>query len=285
MFEAHPVCLLPFAPGLGYVSDVPRRVKLSMRFCLLASGSKGNAAIVESGATRLLIDAGLSARELCRRMQLVGVDPASLDALLLSHEHADHLRGLGPLVRRFDLPVYLHTGLAARLADAGRPGLVREFEAGSVWQVGALQIQVFPVTHDATSPVGFTFQSDAGKIGMATDLGIATRLVEQHLLGCRALVVETNHDEQMLRDGPYPWPLKQRVRSSHGHLSNTAAAQLIDRLLWDGLEALVLAHLSETNNLPALARHAVAQVLNSQTLCLPQVKVAAQNVPTGWIEI
>ncbi|PLX74296.1 MAG: MBL fold metallo-hydrolase [Desulfuromonas sp.] len=256
-----------------------------MRYCLLASGSKGNAAIIESGNTRLLVDAGLSLRELQRRMQEVGVDAASLDAVLISHEHSDHVRGLGPLQRRFGLPVYLHAGLHTCLADKDLPGGVQEFETGCRWQLGELEVEAFPVTHDAMAPVGFTFSSEVGKVGIATDLGIATRLVEQHLHGCRALVLEANHDEEMLRDGPYPWPLKQRVRSSHGHLSNTAASQLLDKLLWDGLESITLAHLSESNNLPDLACRAIGAMLEGQNLCSPALMVASQHQPTNWVEL
>ncbi|MDT8441810.1 MAG: MBL fold metallo-hydrolase [Desulfuromonadales bacterium] len=256
-----------------------------MRFCMLASGSKGNAALLESGSCRLLIDAGLSARQLCRRMQAVDIDPASLTGLLVSHEHVDHVRGLATLARRYNLPVYLHSPLTSFLAERLCPTLVNEFETGRCWQIAGIEVEAFPVTHDAVSPVGFTFRTEAGKLGMATDLGIATRLVEQHLLGCRAVVIESNHDETMLRDGPYPWPLKQRVKSSHGHLSNDAAGRLIDRLLWDGLESLVLAHLSETNNLPALAGQTVARVLATQNLCAPRVVIARQEAPTDWVEL
>lgn len=256
-----------------------------MRFCLLASGSKGNAAILENGQTRLLIDAGLSAREICRRLDLVGVAPESLDALIVTHEHGDHIRGLGPLVRRLDLPVYLHTDLAGRLKDVGRPDAVREFDSGGHWQIGDVDVMAYPVTHDAVAPVGFTFSAEAGKVGFVTDLGIATRLVEQQLHGCRALVLETNHDEMMLRDGPYPWSLKQRVRSNHGHLSNPAAADLLDGLLWDGLENLLLAHLSETNNAPQLALDAVQATLAEQDLCRPAVTVAMQDEPTPWVTL
>lgn len=256
-----------------------------MRLCLLASGSKGNAAILEVNRTRILIDAGISARDLARRLELVGIDGQDLDALVITHEHTDHVRGLGPLVRRYNLPVYLHTEIAGQLADIGRTAAVREFAPGQAWSIGDVEVRAFSVTHDAISPVGFTFSCEAGKIGMATDLGAATRLVEQQLMGCRALILETNHDESMLRDGPYPWPLKQRVRSRHGHLSNPAAAELLDSLLWDGLEALVLAHLSATNNLPVLARQAVDRVLSAQTLCAPRVTVGSQSVPTAWVEL
>lgn len=253
-----------------------------MNVQLLASGSRGNAILVEAAQTRVLIDAGLSARELCRRLDLIGVVPESLDALLISHEHGDHIRGLGPLARRLKLPVYLHTAVAGRLADTGVPERVREFEEGQELEIGNISIRPFSITHDAHAPVGFTLDSAEGKIGVATDLGIATRLVAQQLQGCRILVVEANHDEVMLRDGPYPWPLKQRVRSTHGHLSNRASSELLGQLLWNGLEAVLLAHLSETNNCPALARTAAVEVLAQQNTCSPKLLVGVQGTPVGW---
>lgn len=251
-----------------------------MRICLLASGSKGNALLIESGQTRLLVDAGISARELRKRLELVGVAAESLSALLITHEHTDHVRGLGPLVRQLDLPVYLQTDLARQLPDVGKSGCVREFVAGEDFTVRDLVVRPFAITHDSLAPVGFTISGKHGKVGIATDLGVATRLVSDCLQGCRALVLETNHDEEMLRDGPYPWPLKQRVRSTHGHLSNRAGSALLQELLWDGLETLFLGHLSETNNRPELALTAVNRVLDQQTICAPRVMVGQQHCPT-----
>lgn len=253
-----------------------------MRICLLASGSKGNSLLVESGQTRLLVDAGMSARELHKRLAMVGVAAESLDALLVTHEHVDHVRGLGPLVRQLRLPVYLHTDLAGQLPDVGKAECVREFAAGEDFIVNDLTIRPFAITHDSLAPVGFTFTGEQGKVGVATDLGVVTRLVCECLRGCRALVIETNHDEEMLRDGPYPWPLKQRVRSTHGHLSNRAGSALLRELLWDGLETVFLGHLSETNNRPEMALAAVQQMLDKQTACAPRVMVGLQQRPTVW---
>lgn len=250
-----------------------------MKICLLASGSKGNALLIESGRTRLLIDAGLSAREIRRRLDLIGVAADTLSGLLITHEHTDHVRGLGPLVRQLDLPVYLHTELAGALHDVGRPARVQEFAPGEDFAIDGLTIQAFSVTHDALAPVGFTLTDEQGKVGVATDLGIATRLVAERLQGCHTLVLETNHDEEMLRDGPYPWALKQRVRSNHGHLSNLAGGALLGSLLWSGLETVFLGHLSETNNQPRLALDAVRQVLDCQTACAPEVVVGRQDGP------
>lgn len=253
-----------------------------MRICLLASGSKGNSMLVESGRTRVLIDAGVSARELRKRLDLVGVDLASIDALLVTHEHTDHVRGLGPLVRQLQLPVYLQTDLARALPDVGRVECVREFVDGEDFTINDLTVRPFAVTHDALAPVGFTLSGELGKVGVATDLGIATRLVAECLQGCRALVIETNHDEELLRDGPYPWTLKQRVRSNHGHLSNDAGGSLLQGLLWGGLETVFLGHLSETNNRPELALNAVNSVLDQQDRCAPLVLVGRQHLPMTW---
>jgi phosphoribosyl 1,2-cyclic phosphodiesterase len=253
-----------------------------MRICLLASGSKGNSILVESGQTRLLIDAGLSARELRKRLDSIGVDAESLTALLITHEHGDHVRGLGPLVRQLDLPVYLQSELAGKLPDVGKPACVREFVDGEEFAINDLTIRPFAITHDCLAPVGFSLTGEHGKVGVATDLGVVTRLVTQCLRDCRALVLETNHDEELLRDGPYPWKLKQRVRSNHGHLSNTAGGSLLEDVLWSGLESVFLSHLSETNNRPELAVEAVSAVLGKQNICAPQVLLGKQNLPVLW---
>lgn len=252
-----------------------------MKVCLLGSGSKGNALLIRSGGTRLLVDAGLSARELCRRLARVQVAPEELDGVLVTHEHVDHVRGLGVLSRRFRLPVYLHHATAAALADAQRPDRVIEFDTGTEFAVGNLGVKAFPVTHDARATVGFTINGAAGKAGIATDLGIATRLVADELSRCRVLVLEANHDEAMLRDGPYPWPLKQRIKGNHGHLSNRASADLLETLCWEGLESVFLAHLSETNNHPRLALQAAEQAFARQQRCRPRLQVGSQDQPTA----
>lgn len=255
-----------------------------MKVCLLASGSKGNALLILGNQTRVLIDAGLSCRELSRRLALANVSPDDLDAIFVTHEHVDHVRGLGLLSRRGNLPVYLHHEVAARLADSQRPAKVIEFVTGLEVPIGDLNIRAFPVTHDAQATVGFTLSDGRDKVGVATDLGIATRLVAEELRGCRTLVLESNHDEDLLRDGPYPWPLKQRIRSNHGHLSNRDSADLLESLCWEGLETIFLAHLSETNNHPELARKAAEQALSRQECCRPRLLIGRQDRPTGWID-
>ena len=253
-----------------------------MNISLLASGSKGNALLIASGRSRLLIDAGLSARELCRRLDEVEMAPGELTGIAVTHEHVDHVRGLGLLSRRFNLPVYLHHSVASVLADSQQPARVVEFDSGHDLPVGDLVLRAFPVTHDAVATVGFTVTGPCGKLGVATDLGVATRLVAEELRGCRALVLESNHDEELLRDGPYPWPIKQRIRGSHGHLSNRDSAVLLETLCWEGLGTVCLAHLSETNNHPELAAGAAQTVLDRQKACRPQLLLGRQDRPVTW---
>lgn len=255
-----------------------------MRVCLLASGSKGNAIYIETRESRVLVDAGLSAREIETRLAGIGVSAAELDAVLISHEHSDHCRGLGPLLRRHRLPLFAHPKTLQALPRLGRVDDVREFDSGSRIHFRDLEIGVFATTHDASAPVGFTLSGREGQVGIATDLGIATRLVKDALQKSRVLILESNHDDEMLRDGPYPWPLKQRVRSNHGHLSNAASADLLEALLWEGLEAVFLAHLSEVNNLPALAAACADKVLTKQGHCRPQLIVGRQHLASCCFE-
>jgi phosphoribosyl 1,2-cyclic phosphodiesterase len=238
-----------------------------VRVCLLASGSKGNSIYVEAGASKLLIDAGLSATELLRRLGSVGAESGELDAILISHEHTDHVRGAGTLSRKLKIPILVnHQTCRAACASIGKAETV-EFESGSPFSFKDLRIDPFPTTHDASDPVGFMIECDEGKFGMATDLGIATRLVKEKLKGCRAVVLESNHDEEMLVNGPYPWHLKQRIKSRHGHLSNTESAELLDAIMHSDLNAVFLAHLSEVNNNPVIALDVARRLLMSRENC------------------
>lgn len=251
-----------------------------MRVCLIASGSKGNAIYLESRESRVLIDAGLSATELSQRLRRMGVEPETLDAILVSHEHGDHMRGVGPLSRRYRLPVHINPETRQAFPALGTISTIEEFDAGASFCCRDLWVETIPLTHDAAQPVGYVIETREGKVGIATDLGIGTRLVRERLKGCRVLVLEANHDEILLRDGPYPWPLKQRIRGNHGHLSNGACAELLADLLWDGLEVVFLAHLSETNNRAELALSEVQRVLDGQNFCHPQLIVGRQDVPS-----
>jgi phosphoribosyl 1,2-cyclic phosphodiesterase len=256
-----------------------------MRLCLLASGSKGNCLYLETDSCHLLIDAGLSGREALARLSSIGVAPESLDGILIAHEHTDHVRGVGALARRLKIPVLVgsRTHEAARHV-IGKVDLV-EFDPGSAFPFKGLSIDPFPITHDACDPVGFRIEGGEGCIGFATDLGIATRLTQEKLKGCRALVLEFNHDEEMLQNGPYPWHLKQRIRSRHGHLSNAEGASLLEELLHPGLECVFLSHLSEVNNDPALAMTAARELVGGQNLCLPGLFLGVQYQASGVLDI
>lgn len=256
-----------------------------MKLCLLASGSKGNSVYMETGDTRILVDAGFSGREICKRLDSIGVDPSTLDAILLTHEHSDHLSGVGALSRKLRIPA-----IVSHLAfETARKHLVKSelipFHSGARFTFRDLQIDPFPITHDACDPVGFIIESSEGKAGVATDLGIATRLVKDKLQGCRALVLESNHDEEMLMNGPYPWHLKQRIRSRHGHLSNNESVELLQEILHDRLEGLFLAHLSEVNNCPEKALTVTATFLGNQNLSNPRLFVGCQYQPSEMLEI
>ncbi len=246
-----------------------------MRVCLLASGSRGNSTLVEADDSRLLIDAGLSGKETERRLAHLGLCCDDLDAILVTHEHHDHVGGIGPLARRHQLPVYIDSITCSALPRLGKIPQLHEFNAGDSFSFRNLLISSFSTTHDAVNPVGFTIESQEGKIGYATDLGMPTRLIAESLRQCRVLILEANHDEQMLLNGTYPWALKQRIRSRHGHLSNMEAHRLLNEVGWPGLEALFLAHLSDENNCSNLVSTLFHQALQ-QKGCRAEVIVGCQ---------
>ena len=240
------------------MKETDHRVDMAVSVCVLASGSKGNCIHVAAGDKAILVDAGLSGREIERRMCLRDLQPENLQAIIISHEHIDHIRGVGVLARRYDLPVFMSNETAcAALSYIGRLPQRCPFKAGRPFDLPPFSIHPFPISHDAADPVGFRFNLNGSRIGIATDLGIATGLVEAHLKGCHLLVLEANHDPDMLINGPYPWPLKQRIKSRHGHLSNEATEALLRSVMTVDLRYVILGHLSETNNTLDHARNAV----------------------------
>lgn len=325
-----------------------------VRFTVLASGSKGNSTVVTGGHTRILVDAGLSCRELFRRMALVGEDPATLDAIIVTHEHQDHVNALAVTARKLGIPVYFTEAThrawmrwltprrqmtyaqwleecrkqaAARQAevaptecetedaegsgDAVSAGAasteakvsaeamvsaestkpdptwlpkVEYFQAGRPFQVGDISVSPFTIPHDASDPVGFVFQAEGVRMGLTTDLGYIPPNVKAQLKNLDLLLLESNHDLEMLRDGPYPWPVKQRVLSRVGHLSNEAAAEYLE-CSYDGKATyIVLGHLSESNNLPELARVAAERALCGRASLLGnRLLLAAQHEPLSPI--
>lgn len=241
----------------------------TLSICVLASGSKGNAIYVASPQTAVLFDAGLSGIQIERRMQQIGISPHTLDALVVSHEHSDHVSGIGVLARRYRLPVYINPGTQEAVSDhLGRIDTFCSFACGTSFCINDLTIHPFSVSHDAAEPVSFTIENNCGKIGIATDLGFAPAMVRQHLKDCSLLVLEANHDIEMLEQGPYPWPVKQRVKSRTGHLSNESARDLLMEVLHENLRHVILAHISETNNTPEKAIRAVTGHLNGWRLSL-----------------
>ncbi|NOQ51932.1 MAG: MBL fold metallo-hydrolase [Desulfuromonadaceae bacterium] len=247
-----------------------------MRVCLLASGSRGNSTLIEADGCRLLVDVGLSGRETERRLATLGLSGEDLHAILVTHEHHDHVGGIGPLARRYGLPVHIEQQTHAALPKLGKIDHLQRFTAGDQFAFRDLTINTFSTTHDAVNPVGFVIHSSEGKVGFATDLGIPTRLVADHLQQCRVLVVEANHDDQMLLDGPYPWHLKQRIKGRHGHLSNVETRRLLQDVSWPGLEALFLAHLSEENNCPDMVSELFHQTMLEYGH-RPQIIVGSQH--------
>ena len=326
-----------------------------VRFTVLASGSKGNSTVVAGGKTRILVDAGLSCRELFRRMRLADEDPATLDAIIVTHEHSDHVAGLAVTARKLGIPVYFTEAThrawvrwlsprkqmtytqwleqcrqqaAARMAEADTPSAedcdpedsdtpadlankaddntvavqptrkkkpeaerdptalpsVQYFHAGKPLQIGDISVSPFTIPHDAADPVGFVFQAEGVRMALATDLGYIPPNVKAQLKGVDLLLIESNHDLEMLRDGPYPWSVKQRVLSRVGHLSNEAAATYLESEYDGQATYIVLGHLSESNNLPELARICAERALNGRaSLLANRLLLAAQHEPMATI--
>ena len=239
----------------------PAKLDYNIAVCTLASGSKGNSTYVSDGTTSILIDAGLSGTEIQRRLNSRNLSAEHLDAIVVSHEHSDHIQAVGVLSRRYSVPVYINRKAGNAMQQLGKIQQLRMFDCGATFPINNLIIHPFSISHDAADPVGFTIGQNGTKIGIATDLGIATSMVKEHLKNCSLLILESNHDPDMLADGPYPWPLKQRIKSRTGHLSNVDSKNLLQELQHERLEHVILAHLSETNNTPRKAYEEVAKAL------------------------
>ena len=254
----------------------------------MGSGSSGNAALLSTERTRLLVDAGLSKRETLKRMERAGLGSNGLTAIVVSHEHADHAAHAAALAEEFGVPVYLAEGTEAGLSEGPAPARVERFRPGERFTVGDIEVVPFAVPHDANEPAAFRFETQGVKLALAVDLGYMTGLVKEQLRGCDCLVLEANHDLEMLRRGPYPWYLKQRVASRLGHLSNAALAEFLECDFDGAARTLVLAHLSENNNSPEVALLAAEQALERRRsrfpLSLartPELLVSERRVPLG----
>jgi len=256
-----------------------------VKFCVLASGSSGNAALLATENTRILVDAGLSMRELGKRLAIAGEDLSNIDAILITHEHSDHVAGLPVIARnRKNRAVIWMTRLTAPAIDWGEaePRL-EPFQAGAAFQIGDIEVQSFSIPHDAVDPVGFCFEVQGLRIGIATDLGYIPESVKYHLRRTDVLLLEANHDLDMLKVGPYPWSVKQRVMSRVGHLSNKVMSEYLLENLSASTTHLVLGHLSEQNNHPAIVSMIATQALEQRGFHT-RMSIASQHTPSEVIQ-
>lgn len=267
---------------------------MAVSITVLASGSRGNSTVIATARTRVLVDCGLSCRETCRRLAAQGIAPESLSAVLITHEHSDHVNGLHVMAKKFNLPVFMteathgawqrqHKDSAGNRVRAERLEL---FSSGKVFSVGDLEVLPFTIPHDAADPVGFRFTGEGVRVALATDLGYMPQNVKDQLRGCDGLILESNHDLEMLRVGPYPWAVKQRVMSRVGHLSNESLAEFLTTDYDGGATFIILAHLSEQNNLPDLARVAAERALGvRQGLWGNRLVLTSQDEPLATLTL
>lgn len=254
-----------------------------MRFALLGSGSAGNGLIAQAGNTTILLDCGFSLRETILRLARLGLEPEQLSGILLTHEHEDHARGAFRIAASFRVPLFLTHGTRAMLGDAPAEADLRIIDGHAPFVIGDMGVHPYPVPHDAREPVQYVFSNGARRLGVLTDTGTITPHIEAVLSGCHALVLECNHDLDMLMNNPrYPHSLKQRISGDFGHLDNGTSAKLLSRLDIRHLQHIVAAHLSEKNNRPELARDALCKVLNCSA---DWVNIATQTHGIDWLEI
>ncbi len=251
-----------------------------MRFACIGSGSEGNGLIVEAGRTRILLDCGFSLRETALRLQRLALEAQQLNAIVVTHEHLDHISGVVRLANKFQIPVYLSYGSYSFLNCLGQtPYEINLIDSHTAFAIGDIWVEPFPVPHDAREPVQYVFGDGVSRLGVLTDTGMITPHIALMLSGCDALMLECNHDQEMLANGPYPPGLKQRVGGRYGHLDNQAAAALLRDIDTSRLRHLVAAHLSQKNNLPRLAREALSQVLG----CAQDwIEIADQAMGLDW---
>lgn len=252
-----------------------------MRFASIGSGSRGNATLVSHGETTLLVDCGFSARETEKRLQRLNIDAGDLTAIVVTHEHADHINGVRVLARKYKLPVYATAGTAAYFST-DVANFVTEFSCHETFTVNDIEVQPFPVPHDAREPSQFVFHNGQHKLGLLTDVGSITPMIEENLTSCDALLLEANHDMDMLDNGEYPEHLKYRVSGRLGHLNNVQSAKLLERIDTSRLQHIVAMHLSEKNNSPNIVSPLFAQALDCDQ---SWITIAEQEVGFDWREL
>ncbi|MGA3188203.1 MAG: MBL fold metallo-hydrolase [Bryobacteraceae bacterium] len=261
----------------------PQGGPLIVKVSVLASSSAGNCTLVRTEQTRLLIDTGLSRKETFERLYAAGCDPESLTAILITHEHSDHVNGLQVICRKLRIPVYISRMTAPAIAwddqFADNPPHLELFQAGASFSIGDIDVTSFTIPHDAADPVGFSFRAEGIKISIATDLGYLPDSVRHHLRGSDLLLLESNHDVEMLKVGPYPWSIKQRVMGRNGHLSNDVACSFIRDDLDTRTSTLILGHISESNNHPEIVRLCASQALHGRAL-FTKLVIANPKQPT-----
>ncbi|KIL39601.1 metallohydrolase [Gordoniibacillus kamchatkensis] len=265
---------------------------MGLRFSVLASGSTGNSMVVDCGETKVLVDAGLSAKKIEQLLSERGIAGSELEAVFVTHEHADHIKGLGAIARKFDLPVYANEktweALDKQIGDiAGHNRKV--METGGTVEFASLRVESYGISHDAAEPVGYCFYHEKRKLGLATDLGYMSSKVKDQLMDCDAIVLETNHDVEMLRMGHYPWSIKRRILGDLGHLSNESAAEALADLIDGKLKRVYMAHLSRDHNLMDLARLTLNNVLEERGISLQERKIALHDTyfdrATDWDDL
>ena len=281
---------------------------MTVKFTILGSGSAGNCAYIETAEARILVDAGFSPLQIRKRLATLGKTPENLSAILVTHEHSDHIAGILGLADKFQIPVFCNRGTQdgtiwamkakwdskKKPAFAGADGTAhlkakidwRLFETGASFEIGDVGIETFSIPHDAQDPVGFILRTAGGVIGFATDLGHVTKLVLERIRAANVLVLESNHDVKMLQDCPRrSWALKQRILGRHGHISNATAADTVAQVMSAGLKQLYLAHLSRECNKPELAQHVMAEQLHHIGAKHVHLQIAAQDVPCKTLEL
>ncbi len=257
-----------------------------MRVCVLASGSSGNCIYVGAGESHILVDAGISCKEADRRLAEAGIDPEAIQAVCITHEHADHISAIGVMQRKRNVALYANSATIEAINAVGKLAGLKwnVFEAGQAFEIGGLTVEPFSVPHDAYDPVGFCMSDGSSRIGIVTDMGMVTGLVREKLRDCGVIIIESNHDSEMLKASGRPWSLKQRIGGRHGHMSNSQACELLGEIASPALKAVYLAHISSDCNERDKAMQRARSALDSRGCSTVSVEVTYASQATGVME-